>query len=72
MFVGAATTAGAQPEYVRYVKSISMNLKLVGSTSTGQIFPPYISITYGTVSLVDAQQGASISVHIFSVLLVFD
>ncbi|XP_076112599.1 meckelin-like [Mytilus galloprovincialis] len=58
---GAATTAGAQPEYVRYVKSISMNLKLVGSTSTGQIFPPYISITYGTVSLVDAQQGASIS-----------
>lgn len=58
--VGAAT--GSLPEYVRYVKSVNINIQLIEGTTTGQIFPPYLTIEYGSVSLTDAQGGGSISV----------
>jgi hypothetical protein len=42
-----------------------MSINLVDGTKRGQILPPYISIAYGTISLADAQNGASVTVNIY-------
>ncbi|XP_021355740.1 meckelin-like [Mizuhopecten yessoensis] len=48
------------PEYVRYVKSIEIIVRLT-ETGDGTIYPPYFNIEYDQVSLTSANEGATIS-----------
>lgn len=52
----------AQAQFVRYARSITINVALQDFTTQGYIYPPALIIEYGTVSLADASAGAEVDV----------
>lgn len=57
----AADPDQGKAQYVRYARSIRIRISLRYQTE-GQITPPVMYITYGQVSLTDANEGVKVPV----------
>ena len=58
-------TAGTRPEradVISYAKSIHITVRLQTGTTKGEIFPPYVTVEYGSASSSDYDSNSNVEV----------